>query len=313
MNEAEFVRFLKDKFPFKHGTGIGDDTSVVKINDCYQLITKDILIENVHFNLDYFTLEEVALKSIAANISDITAMGGEPLYFYLGLGFPGKLEKEKITDFFNALEKGCKQWKVELAGGDFSSSSVLFVSITMVGKTRNPIYRNNAQNGDLIGITGVTGESTIGLKMLQKGIKTGYMIQKHKTIQPEIEKGAILSKYVNSMIDLSDGLLIDLKRVLAASSKGAKITYENIPVTEEIRKSCAENSLNEYEMVLAGGEDYILLFTVTQQKDKELRKENISYYIIGEINNNPGELIVEKRGKLLQIQTFGYDHFQFIL
>ena len=309
MDEARFVQFLEERFPFSRGIGIGDDTSVVKTGDYYQLITKDLFVENVHFSLDYYTLEEVALKSIAVNLSDIAAMGGKPQYFYLGLGFPEKLKKESLNDFFKALEKGCHQWQVELGGGDFSSSAHLYISVTMIGQTKNPIYRNNARAGDLIGITAVTGESAIGLNLLQKGTRTGHLVQKHKAPRPEIEKGIILSKYVNAMIDLSDGLMIDLKRVLTASGKGASIRYEKIPVTEEIRKTCTCHQLDEYEMVLAGGEDYVLLFTLSPEKEKDLRKENIDYYIIGKINGRSGELAVEDRGKSIQIQTFGYNHF----
>ncbi len=309
MDEARFLQFLEERFPFSRGIGIGDDTSVVKSGDYYQLITKDLFIENVHFSLDYYTLEEVALKSMTVNLSDIAAMGGKPQYFYLGLGFPGKLKKEALKDFFKALEKGCHLWQVEMGGGDFSSSAHLYISITMIGRTKNPIYRNNAGAGDLIGITAVTGESAIGLNLLQKGVRTGHLVQKHKAPRPEIEKGIILSKYVNAMIDLSDGLLIDLKRVLTASRKGARIGYENIPVTEEIKKTCAQYRLDEYEMVLAGGEDYVMLFTLPPEKEKDLRKENIDYYIIGEIEGRPGELIVEERGKVIQTKTFGYDHF----
>jgi thiamine-monophosphate kinase len=180
----------------------------------------------------------------------------------------------------------------------------------MVGNAAKPVLRSSARTGDLIGITGVTGESAIGLHLLLEGIRTGRTVQKHKTVQPELEKGRILSKYVNAMIDVSDGLLIDLKRVLTASHKGAKIHYENIPVTREIKETCAQHQLDEYEMVLAGGEDYILLFTLSPQKEKELKKENIDYWIIGEINNNPGELTVDDRGKSVRLKTAGYDHFK---
>lgn len=310
MDEARFVEFLKERFPFSYGMGIGDDTSVVKMGDDYQLITQDLLIENVHFSLDYYTLEEVALKSIAVNLSDIAAMGGNSQYFYLGLGFPKLLGEEAHIAFFSALEKGCRQWQVELAGGDFSSAAHLYISITMIGRAKNPIYRHNAQAGDLIGITGVTGESAIGLMLLKKGIHSGPIVEKHKTVFPEIKKGPILANYVNAMIDVSDGLLIDLKRVLTASGKGAKIFYENIPVTKEIRETCALHQMDEHEPVLAGGEDYVLLFTITPEREKELRKENIDYYIIGEITPQPENLIILDKGKLIQPRTNGYDHFR---
>ncbi|MCU0286024.1 MAG: thiamine-phosphate kinase [Acidobacteria bacterium] len=310
MDEAGFVQFLKEKFPFKHGIGIGDDTSVVKMGDYYQLITLDLLVENVHFNLDYYTLEQVALKSIAVNLSDIAAMGGQSQYFYLGLGFPKLLCEEDNVTFFNALAKGCRQWNVDLAGGDFSSAANLFISITMVGRAKNPIYRHNAQTGDLIGITGITGESAIGLKLLKKGIRSGHLVEKHITVTPEIEKGPILANYVNAMIDVSDGLLIDLKRVLTASNKGAKIFYDHIPVTKKMQETCAEHGWDEHEPVLAGGEDYVLLFTINPEKEKELRKENIDYHIIGEITSKANDLIVTDKGKLIQPRIIGYDHFK---
>ena len=309
MDEARFVRFLEERFPFSYGTGIGDDTSVVKSGDEYQLITKDLFIEDVHFSLDYYTLEEAALKSVAVNLSDIAAMGGVPQYFYLGLGFPRRLGEDARSAFFNGLEKACKQWRVELAGGDFSSAGHLYISITMVGKAQRPVYRNGAHAGDLIGITGVTGESAIGLKLLQKGIRTGPMVQKHKTVHPEIEKGLILSRYVNAMIDVSDGILIDLKRVLTASGKGAAIRYETIPVTRGIKETCTRLQLDEYETVVAGGEDYVLLFTLSPKKEKELRKEAIDYFIVGEITTNEGQLVVKDSEKSIETKTDGYDHF----
>ena len=308
MNEADFVRFLQENFPFNRGKGIGDDTSVVKTGDYFQLITKDLLIENVHFKLDHFTLEELALKSLAVNLSDIAAMGGEPQYFYLGLGVPPGMKKEKWLSFFTGLKKGCQQWNVELAGGDFSMSALMVISITVIGKAQKPVYRHSAQIHDLVGITGVTGESALGLKLLMKGVNRGYFVDKHKQVSPEIQKGQILSRYVNAMIDLSDGLLMDLNRVLTASGKGARIFYENLPVTPNMKKICRENGWNEYEIVLAGGEDYVLLFTVSQQNLLKLEKENPGYYIIGEITGTPGSLEVEHNGKAVKTTYLGYDH-----
>jgi thiamine-monophosphate kinase len=310
MDEARFVQFLEERFPFSHGTGIGDDTSVVKCGDFYQLITKDLFMENVHFSLDYYTIEEAALKSLAVNLSDIAAMGGEPQYFYLGLGFPRRLGEDANISFFEALQKGCRQWKVELAGGDFSSAESLYVSITMVGKARKPVYRSGACTGDLIGISGVTGESAIGLALLKKGIRSGAFVERHMTVCPEIAKGAVLARYVNAMIDVSDGLLLDLNRILAASKKGARVRYEDIPVTVEMRDACALHGLDEYETILAGGEDYVLLFAISPEREKELRKEKLEYYIIGEVCDEQNKTLVTYGGKTIVTRTTGYDHFR---
>ncbi|MCP4218944.1 MAG: thiamine-monophosphate kinase, partial [bacterium] len=166
MDEARFVNFLEESFGFDHGTGIGDDTSVVEIapGAGYQLITKDLFIQDTHFSFDYYTPREVAQKALAVNLSDIAAMGGEPLYCYLGLGFPAKLRGSVFDDFFRGLREGCQKWNVQLAGGDYSSAPLVFISITLVGKAQSPVLRSTAQTGDLIGITGCTGESAAGLK-----------------------------------------------------------------------------------------------------------------------------------------------------
>ncbi len=309
MNEQKFVQFLKENFKFSKGKGIGDDSSVYKLNDYYQLITNDILIENIHFNINHFSTNELAMKSLAVNISDIVAMGGEPEYFYIGLGFPKRLKEKDLNDFYNGLKLGCNKWGIELAGGDFSGSDKMFISITMVGKTEHPIYRENAKNGDLIAITRGTGESALGLKCLKNKIDSKYFINKHKKVIPDIKKGRLLSKYVNSMIDVSDGLLLDLKRILNSSKKGAKIFYENIPVSKKLSSFCLKYNFNEYEFVLSGGEDYVLLFTISPKNELYLKKENTQYYIIGQVNNNQGELIVKHKNKTIKLKDYGYDHF----
>jgi len=310
MDEFEFEQFLKNCFSFKKGKGIGDDTSVLKLNDFFQLITTDILVENVHFRLNDFNLQELALKSLAVNISDIAAMGGIPEYFYLGLGFPRRLNQDDIKKFFLGLKKGCEKWNLELAGGDFSRSTHMFISITMIGKAVSPVYRDNAQINDLIGITGDLGNSALGLKFLTDKIRSKSWIKKHIQIVPQIENGLKLSKYVNAMIDISDGLLIDLKRILKASKKGGEIYYEKIVVSHSFRKMCKENNYNEYEMVLSGGEDYILLFTISPKMELKLKKEKISYHIIGKIVNKPKHLIVRHNDNIVKLNHLGYDHFK---
>ncbi len=311
MDEPEFVKFLQHEFPFKYGIGIGDDTSVVPVNraDGFQLITKDLLIEGVHFKLDYFSMEELALKALAVNLSDIAAMGGVPQYFYLGLGFPNHLAAEKTVPFFKGLAAGCSKWDVALAGGDYSASPVLVISITVVGKAQHPVYRHGANVGDLIGMTGVTGESALGLKLLLQGQHNAYFTRKHKEVNPELIKGPVLSRYVSAMIDISDGLLMDLNRILTASTKGARIVWEQIPITPELHSLCQETGWLEYDAVLAGGEDYGLLFTIAVEREKELRKEAIAYTIIGEITDSARSLVVEDRGKPIILPRLGYDHF----
>ncbi|MCK4890801.1 MAG: thiamine-phosphate kinase [Candidatus Aminicenantes bacterium] len=310
MDENSFVKYLKSEFPFTDGTGIGDDTSIIKRENGFQLITMDILIEGVHFNHSYFTPEEIAARALAVNLSDIAAMGGEPEYFFLGIGFPENFKGEKLERFFKELKNGCKNWNVKLAGGDMSSSpDKLFISITMVGNSSNPIRRDGAKAGDLIGISRVTGESSLGMELLKRGINIPYYSGLHKVPDPEIAKGVVFSEFVNSMIDVSDGLMIDLGRIMDSSNKGARIKYEKIPVTDEMKAICDKYELKETELVLAGGEDFSLLFTISPEKEKKMKKTAVEYHIIGDVIDEEG-VIVEYQGKLLELRRKGFDHFE---
>ena len=310
MDENNFVEYLRTEFQFRYGLGIGDDTSIVKTDKGYQLITKDILIEGVHFDQSYFSPEEIAVKALGVNLSDIAAMGGRPDYFYLGLGFPRSFKGDNFDRFFKSLKSECKKWDIELAGGDISSSpGGLFISVTMTGFSLNPVRRSGAENGDLIGISRVTGCSAIGLKLLKKGIDIPCFSECHKNPCPEIKKGMVFSRFVNSMIDISDGLLIDLERVLTRSGKGAVIRYGDMPVTEEMHSVCSEHKLDEMELVLSGGEDFALLFTVSRDKEREMKEAGVSYHIIGEVKEEKG-IRIESGGNVIRQESTGFDHFK---
>jgi thiamine-monophosphate kinase len=309
MNEFDFVSFLQKQFPFPLGVGIGDDCSVVKQGQSYQLITKDILVEDVHFCLDYFSAAELAVKAVAVNVSDIVAMGGKPCYFYLGLGAPSYFMEHSLLDFFQGISNACQDWRLFLAGGDLSKSDKLFISITMIGETDRPVYRNNAKCGDLIAISGNPGESALALKLLQLDKSTISFSQKHKKLNLDIEKSNLIARYANAMIDVSDGLLIDLKRILDPSSKGAAIYYEKIPKTKEFVDICCQFQFNEQDLVLSGGEDYILLFTISAEHESKLRLLNVEFHIIGSINDHAGQLSVYNFQQQIQPTNLGFDHF----
>lgn len=308
MDEQEFVAYLKKKFPFSYGLGIGDDASVVRAGKHFQLISNDILIEDVHFRLSDISPQELALKSLAVNISDIAAMGGRAQYFYLGLGFPNCLSEDDLLLFFKGLRQGCRKWKVELAGGDYSRSEKMFIAITIIGQSQRPALRSGAQPGDWIVVTGPTGESALGLKLLLQGETDSPFIRKHKRTVPQYQKGPLLARFVNAMIDISDGLLLDLSRLLKASGTGAEIDYEKIPVSRSFKQLCRQCHFSEKELVLAGGEDYQLLFAISPRQEIRLRKTKIVYHIIGRVTGRR-RLLVREKGQRLQIQRLGFDHF----
>lgn len=309
MNEEGFVSFLKDNFKFSKGLGIGDDCSVIKIENEYQLISKDLLIENVHFSLDYFEFEEIGKKSISVNVSDILAMGGKPEYFYLGIGFPFKRFKEKsLLKLFNGIKEFSDFYSMELAGGDLTDSEKLVISITIIGRTKNPIMRSNAKEGDLICVSGYLGESALGLELLKKKESDNYFTLKHKTPVVDVDIAETISRYANSMIDVSDGLLKDLGRILLESDKGAEIYFEKIKYKKDFYKICEINGLDYRKLILSGGEDYVLLFTLSSENFFKLKNEVNDIYEIGIINNT-NKLKVFENNKEIDFDTKGFDHF----
>jgi thiamine-monophosphate kinase len=309
MDEQEFVAYLKSKFPFSHGLGIGDDASVVRNGKHFQLISSDILIEDVHFRLRDISLPELALKALAVNISDIAAMGGLAQYFYLALGFPGRLSGAELLLFFSGLRQGCRKWQVELAGGDYSRSEKMSIAITIIGQSQRPVLRSGARPGDWIAVTGPTGESALGLQLLLRGETASPFILRHKRTVPQYKKGHLLAGFANAMIDISDGLLLDLSRLLEASGTGAEIDYEKIPVSKSFKQLCRQNNFSEKELVLAGGEDYQLLFTISPRREIRLQKTKMRYHIIGRITAQQ-PLLVYENGRQFNMPRLGFDHFR---
>jgi thiamine-monophosphate kinase len=308
MDERQFVAWLKGKFPFRRGLGIGDDASAVRLGKYFQLVSTDILIEDIHFRLQDLSLAELAEKSLAVNISDIAAMGGQAQYYYLGLGFPDRLSPDKLRAFFSGLSRAAKKWRLDLAGGDYSRSKKMVIAVTIVGQSEKPVLRSGARPGDWIAITGPTGGSALGLKLLLAGEKDSPFIRLHQRPQPQCEKGLMLAKYAHAMIDLSDGLLLDLSRLLHASAVGAEIDYEKLPVSPRLRRLCRQKNYPEKELVLAGGEDYQLLFAISPFQESRLRKTGMAYHLIGKTTKQRRLRVLEK-GRLLKIPRLGFDHF----
>jgi thiamine-monophosphate kinase len=308
MDEQKFVAYLKRRFPFRRGLGIGDDASAVRSGGHFQLVSCDILIEDVHFRLRDISPRQLALKALAVNVSDIAAMGGRAQYFYLGLGFPGRLSGRDLRQFFAGLRQGCHEWDVELAGGDYSRAQKMSIAVTIVGTCRKPVLRCGARPGDLIAVTGPTGESALGLKQLLAGATRSPFIRAHQKPQPQRAQGLLLSAYASAMIDVSDGLLLDLSRLLAASGTGAEIDYEKIPVSPSFRRACRLQCCSEKELVLSGGEDYQLLFAVSPRQEIRLRQTKMAYHVIGRVTARR-RLQVRENGRPLPVRRLGFDHF----
>ncbi len=311
MKEFELIDFIKNYFDSNF---IGDDAFFYN----NLLVSKDILIENVHFILDN-NFYEIGAKSIISNISDILAMGGKPKFFFLGLGIPNRIKDDEIKSFLKGVKDYSLEYNVKIGGGDISLSlNDFFVSITVVGEVINvPIQRNKAKVGDYIFVVGEVGDSEIGLKIIKKEFfceNSEYFVRRHyiKKLYPDFIYELVRNNYVNSMIDISDGFLQDLEHILKTSKKGAEIFATKIPVSNYYKK--IKKILGEYkflEIVLTSGEEYGLIFTSPKKyvnKILELgRKFNVPIANVGKVIDYSKEIIIKDFNKKLEKK--GYIHF----
>lgn len=325
-SEDQFIEHLSKLFPSKGFiTGIGDDSAVIPgENGEAWLVTTDALVEGVHFLKNEIAAKDLGYKVVAVNVSDIAAMGGKPKYAFLSIALPKTADSFWAQLVMDGVKEACDKWNVLLLGGDtVGSKRDVFLSLTLIGSaTQDKIkYREGAQSGDLICVSGYLGDSGGGLKALQeKTMKTTevqYLIHSHFYPDPSPKQGIWLAahKEVHAMMDISDGLDCDLKRLIKKSGKGAKIEIERIPISTSLSKVCIKEGWDALQLALVGGEDYCLLLTVSSECFEQLQHDfektfNCSLFSIGNINNSPNELVYYKNGQRMQIDYANYNHFQ---
>jgi len=304
--------------------GIGDDCAVIPWRENESLlITTDMLIENIHFIRKKISPFDLGYKSLAVNLSDIAAMGGTPESAFLSLGIPDNIDIEWLDEFYAGLNELAKQEQVYLLGGDTTKSPAhLVINITVTGKAESQFikYRSTAKRGDIICTTGLTGDSGGGLKSLIEDKPLNdeviYLIRQHNRPRAHISEGVWLSRQagVNAMMDISDGIDSDLRRIMERSHCGAEINIDNLPISQQLRTASDRFNWNADEIAITGGEDYCLLVTVNPEQYNIISKKfeedfNRKLQGIGFITNDETELRYFKNGKLIVIQGHGFDHF----
>ncbi len=286
--------------------GIGDDTAVIKIENKLLLITTDTLVEGDHFSLKYFTPEQVGMKAIEINVSDIGAMGGLPKYALVSLVLPKDTEVNTIERIYKGMRIAGNKHKLEIIGGNITHGKQLVIDIDMIGEVKKEdlCLRSQAKPGDFILTTGDLGSSTAGLNLFLKHIK-GHQEVKLKHLEPKAKYHKVkpFLKYINAMIDVSDGLASEVTRICEQSNVGAIIFKDNIPIKENTRKAAKEVKKDPTNYALYGGEDFELVFTVSENNLNKVKG-----FLVGEITKKKGVRIYEK-GKEKIIKKSGYDHF----
>lgn len=314
MTEEELLAFLAQNLaPHAREVicGVGDDCAVLEGGDHWLLLTVDTLVEEVHFSWRYFTPYELGRKLAAANLSDIAAMGGRPTFALLSLSAPG-VEEEGIKALFEGLVSKLALHGAELIGGDVTRSPKDWVlSLTLLGRTAKgaAIFRNGANPGDLVFVSRPLGASAAALALWQQRIEPPEAFKKaHLDPEPEVELGLLLAEngLASAMIDVSDGFLLDLKRLSQASGVGAEIELARIPLAEGLKDLPLDDP---YALALSGGEDFALLFTVPEDRARVLKKLSPKpLYQVGRIVPQKGLFLLEK-GRKREVSPQGFDHF----
>jgi thiamine-monophosphate kinase len=309
--------------------GIGDDAAVIDKGDDYLLVSTDMLLEGPHFDLGYVPLKHLGYKCVAVNVSDIAAMNGQPKQITIGLGLSNRFSVEAIDELYAGIEAACKNYEIDLVGGDMASSaSGLVISITILGSVAKDkvAYRTGAKVNDIICVTGDLGAAYLGLQVLER---EKHVFATNPDVQPDLEKYeylvgrqlkpearmdivyelADLNVTPTSMIDISDGLASELLHIATQSQVGIKIFEDKLPIDSQAFETSIEFKLDPATCALNGGEDYELLFTISPG-DYEKLKNHPDIHFIGHIHDNKNQnVMVTKQETVVPLRAQGWNHF----
>ena len=309
--------------------GIGDDAAVIEAGDHLMVVTTDMLVEGIHFDLSYTPLKHLGYKSAVVNISDIAAMNGIPKQITVNLALSNRFSVEAVDEFYNGIFLACENYGVDLVGGDTSSStSGLIISITALGQVAREevVYRSGARENDIICVTGDLGAAYLGLQVLKRE-KAVYLA--NPDMQPELDDFDYLVKRhlrpearmdvvhelkeagvkPTSMIDISDGLASELLHIAKTSGHSLNIHSDKIPIDDLSFKTAEEFNLDPLTCALNGGEDYELLFTIGQG-DYEKIKYLDDVTLIGYVTGAGAEVhLITKGGDAIPLTAQGWQHF----
>jgi thiamine-monophosphate kinase len=306
--------------------GIGDDSAVIDSGKNLTLVSTDLLLEGIHFNLIYTPLKHLGYKAVIRAISDIYAMNGTPGQVMIALGISSKFSVEQVEDLYEGISLACNNYNVDLAGGDITSSITgMTIGVTAVGTAEKSkiVKRDGARANDLICVTGDFGASFMGLQLLERERKlfikekvtqpdlTGFEYVIGRQLKPEIPVSTLteLNKEEirpTSMIDVTDGLASDLIHICKLSRTGCKIFYSKVPIDYETTRLAEEFNIDPMVPALNGGEDYELLFTIPLEMIEKIRRIQ-SVKVIGHMTfPGSGYIIAGDDGSEVEISAQGW-------
>ena len=346
LGEFGLIHHLTDNIKIKNEStvkGVGDDCAVLHYPDSEVLVTTDMLMEGVHFDLTYIDLQHLGYKSAMVNISDIFAMNGTPRQLTVSIALSKRFKVEDMEEFYSGLRMACDKWGVDIVGGDTTSSYTgLAISITCIGEARKEdiVYRNGAKDTDLICVTGDLGAAYMGLQLLEREKSVYYQqvdearkkndkraLEELKGFQPDFAgkeyllqrqlqteaRGDIIARFrelnirPTAMMDISDGLSSELMHICKESNCGCRIYEKNIPIDYQTAVMAEELNMNVTTCALNGGEDYELLFTVPIGDHEKIQQmDNVK--LIGHITRPElGQMLVTRDNQEFELKAQGWN------
>ncbi|MCL5124412.1 MAG: thiamine-phosphate kinase [Deltaproteobacteria bacterium] len=305
--------------------GIGDDCAVISVSpELNLLITTDLLVERVHFLLDWQGPDTLGAKALAVNLSDIAACGGTPKEAFVSIAVPDHLEINWLENFYKGMADLADKFKVSILGGDTTRSLtdlVINVAVTGLSRSGETLLRRSAQPRDVIAVTGSLGDSAAGLELLRNSLEVPEtvatpLIKAHLSPSPHLLQGQMLAKSgaCNAAIDISDGLSSDLNHICKQSGLGATIFEEKLPISKALRQLARRLSVDPIDWIINGGEDYVLLAAIKPDKYEELAQKALieGYQLteIGRFESTVGINLVRVSGEILPVMPSGWDHFR---
>ena len=307
--------------------GIGDDCAVIGQGQKQTLVTTDLLVEGVHFDLSYMPLKHLGYKAVMVNLSDVCAMNGQAKQITVSIAVSNRFPLEALEELYAGIHLACKTYKVDLIGGDTTSSTKgLLISITAIGEVEKEkcAYRNGANSNDLLVVSGDLGAAYLGLQVLEREKqvfqvnpnaeheldKYTYLVERQ--LKPEARKDIVklladLEVQPTSMIDISDGLSSEILHLCKQSETGCQLYEDKIPLDQQVISTCEEFNMDSTTIALSGGEDYELLFTVKQEDFPKI-KANPNLSIIGHMTDEPDLIqLVTRGGQKVDIIAQGWN------
>jgi thiamine-monophosphate kinase len=325
-------KIAKDFEPYINSStikGIGDDAAIISANNQELVLSTDMLLEGIHFDLTYVPLKHLGYKAVAVNVSDIAAMNAIPQHITVSIGLSNRFSLEAVSELYEGIKLACENYKIDLIGGDTTSSKsglVISIAVTGLAPKENMTLRSGARQNDIVCVTGDLGAAYLGLQLLEREknvfmtnpdmqpelVDKEYLLQRQ--LRPEARMDFIyslkeLGVKPTSMIDVSDGLASEIIHICNASSCGATLYEDKLPIDQLTYNTAREFNIDPLTCMMNGGEDYELLFTINQ-KDLEKLKNHPDVTLIGHITDKEsGVNIVTKGGNLAPVTAQGWKHF----